>query len=136
MARIIPGIILSSISVILTLAVAFFYIGFIPELIIPGLIVSFLGILLTSFIGILLELRFPKLNWDNEEKAVKQNMNFMMVMFGSMILSTSAVIIIVLLKLSLWYAFGAIVLIFGGIDIALYYVIMNQGQKWFEAIEL
>lgn len=136
MARIIPGIVLSSISVLITLGVAFFYIGLIPELIVTGLIVSVLGILLTSFVGILLELKFPKLNWDNEEKAVKQNMNFMAVMFGSMILSVGAVILIISLGLSLWYAFAAIVLIFGGIDIGLYYVIMGKGKKWFDAVEM
>ncbi|NLP28764.1 MAG: hypothetical protein GX370_08420 [Clostridia bacterium] len=135
-ARIMPGFILSSISVLLTLGVAFFSIELVPELIITGLIVSVLGILLTSFVGILLELKFPKLNWDNEEKAVKQNLNYMVVMFGSIILAGAVVVLIVLLTLSFWYAFAAIVLIFGGIDLGLYYLILNKGKKWFDSIEV
>jgi ABC-2 type transport system permease protein len=135
-ARIMPGFILSSISVLLTLGVAFFAIELVPELIITGLIVSVLGILLTSFVGILLELKFPKLNWDNEEKAVKQNLNYMVVMFGSIILAGAVVVLIVLLTLSFWYAFAAIVLIFGGIDLGLYYLILNKGKKWFDSIEV
>lgn len=135
-ARIMPGFILSSISVLLTLGVAFFAIELVPELIITGLIVSVLGILLTSFVGILLELKFPKLNWDNEEKAVKQNLNYMVVMFGSIILAGAVEVLIVLLTLSFWYAFAAIVLIFGGIDLGLYYLILNKGKKWFDSIEV
>lgn len=135
-ARIIPAVILSSISVLITLLAAFAYIGFVPKLIITGLIVSILGILLTSFVGILLELKFPKLNWDNEEKAVKQNMNFMIVMFGSMILAVATAILIIILSLGLWYAFALIVLVFGGIDIVLYYLILSVGKKWFDSIEL
>lgn len=134
-ARMLPGFILSAISVFITLALSFYYIGFIPELIFTGLIVSILGVLLTTFTGMLLDLKFPKLNWDTEEKAVKQNLNFVAVMFGSMLLAVASVILIVSLKLSLWYAFAAIVILFGGIDLLLYYVIMNKGERWFKAIE-
>jgi ABC-2 type transport system permease protein len=37
--------------------------------------IGLLGTLLISFIEILLDLYNPKLDWDSEQKAVKQNLN-------------------------------------------------------------
>jgi ABC-2 type transport system permease protein len=136
MARIMPGIILSSIAILATLGLAFYLIDIPLIIVAPGLIVIILGMLLTSFIGILLELRFPKLNWDNEQKAVKQNINFMITMFGSWAIAALFVFSAIILKLNLWYAFTLVTAVCGIINLILFYVIMNQGQRWFNNIEL
>lgn len=135
-ARILPGMILSSISTVITLALAYALFGIPAVIIIPGIIVIILGMLLTSFMGILLELKFPKLIWDNEQKAVKQNINFMITMFGSWGIAALSIFLIVKFNLGIWYAFSALVGVSGIIDIALYYIIMNAGQRWFDRIEV
>ena len=136
MARIMPGIILSSIAIFGTMALIYTFFGIPLIIIVPALIVIFLGMLLTSFIGILLELRFPKLIWDNEQKAVKQNMNFVITMFGSWAIAALFVTAVVLLKLNMWYTFSFVTAVCGLINMLLYYVIMNQGQRWFNNIEV
>lgn len=135
-ARIIPGMIFSSISIIITLVLVYALVGIPTVIIIPGIIVIVLAMLLTSFIGILFELKFPKLNWDNEQRAVKQNMNFVITMFGSWAVTALSIFLIVKSGLQMWYVFSIIVAVCGLIDLALYYVIMNVGQKWFDKVEV
>lgn len=134
--RIMPGIILSSISIVVTLGLVIIFYGLPLTIIVPGVVVIVLGMLMTSFIGIMLELRFPKLNWDNEQKAVKQNLNFVITMFGSWIIAGVFIFLVVYLKLSLWYTFAFITVLCGIINVVLYYATMNIGQRWFNNIEV
>ncbi len=50
-----------------------------------GLIVSILATVFTSLVGLLIDIANPKLNWDNDLKAVKQNMNVLLVMLITII---------------------------------------------------
>ena len=135
-ARIMPGIILSSIAIFGSMGLIYIFFGIPIIVIVPSIIVILLGMLLTSFVGILLELKFPKLIWDNEQKAVKQNMNFVITMFGSWAIAALFVAAVVMLKLSLWYAFSFVTAVCGIINMLLYQLIMKQGQKWFNNIEV
>ncbi|WP_139903501.1 putative ABC transporter permease subunit [Clostridium thermarum] len=136
LARIMPGIILSSIAIFATLGIALYFIDIPLLVVILGITVILLGMLMTSFIGILLELRFPKLNWDNEQKAVKQNTNFMITMFASWAIAALFIFAVIVLKLNLWYAFIFVTAVSGILNLILFYLIMNQGQRWFNKIEL
>jgi ABC-2 type transport system permease protein len=46
---------------------------------------AWLPVLLTSLTGIIIDLYNPKLDWDNEQKAVKQNMNVLYNMAAGVI---------------------------------------------------
>ncbi len=85
--------------------------------------------------GMLIDLNFPKLNWDNEQKAVKQNMNVMINMLVAIISAAAIVIPSIILKLDVWLVFAALILIFGFVDAILYGLIKSAGVHLFEKIE-
>ena len=55
--------------------------------IILAVILSLMVIVASNLLGIILDLKKPKLNWDNEAAAVKQNFTSMIAMFGAMIIA-------------------------------------------------
>lgn len=74
-AKLLSGIIMSTIAIVMMLLVAVILIK--PPVYLPIIILflSLPAIVFISIVGILIDLNFPKLNWDNEVKAVKQNFN-------------------------------------------------------------
>lgn len=57
------------------------------SLLILAVILSLMVIVVSNLLGIILDLKKPKLNWDNEAAAVKQNFTSMIVVFASMIIA-------------------------------------------------
>lgn len=55
--------------------------------IVLSVILSLMVIIASNFLGIIVDLKKPKLNWDNESAAVKQNFTSMIVTFGAMIIA-------------------------------------------------
>ncbi|GAA0693609.1 MULTISPECIES: putative ABC transporter permease subunit [Clostridium] len=55
--------------------------------VILAVILSLMVIIASNLLGIMLDLKKPKLNWDNEAAAVKQNFTSMIAMFGAMIIA-------------------------------------------------
>lgn len=55
------------------------------------LVPMILGALIPNFVGILAELLWPKLLWDNEQKAVKQNLNVLFEIFAGFGLAALAI---------------------------------------------
>jgi len=53
-------------------------------LLIGGILLAVPGMLFVNYLGLFVDLTRPKLAWDNEQAAVKQNLNIIMLMFGSM----------------------------------------------------
>ncbi len=72
-------------------------------LILPG------ALLLPNLSGIIFELYWPKLHWDNEQKAVKQNMNVLYGMVAALIIAGLAIAPVVVFKLPLPVAVGILV---------------------------
>jgi ABC-2 type transport system permease protein len=61
-----------------------------PPLVFLGVLVLIIpGTVLINYVGLLIDLIKPKLNWDNEQRAVKQNMNVMLMMLGGMALTAA-----------------------------------------------
>ena len=67
-------------------------------LVIPG------AVMLNGTVGIIFELLWPKLQWDNEQKAVKQNMNVLYGMLVSLILAAAALAPVIVLRPPLYIA--------------------------------
>jgi ABC-2 type transport system permease protein len=99
------------------------------------LIAGLLAVMFTSITGILIDLNFPKLHWDNEQKAVKQNMNVMVNMLVAIVAAAIVLIPTILLKLNIWIVFAALIFIFGFANAVLYGLIKSEGVKLFEKIE-
>jgi ABC-2 type transport system permease protein len=93
------------------------------------------GIVFSSFAGILIDLSFPKLIWDNEQKAVKQNFNVVLNMLISILIPGIPIFISIALRFTVWMTFLAIALIFGILDLLLYSILSTAGVRLFERID-
>jgi ABC-2 type transport system permease protein len=98
--------------------------------IILGVVITFF----TAFVGILIDLNFPKLQWDNEQKAVKQNANVVIMMFGGMIIGGLTVFAVIALGFKGWIAFAVLFAVYGVATIILYLVATTVGAEVYEKI--
>ncbi|MCH5138958.1 transporter, partial [Clostridiaceae bacterium UIB06] len=126
---------MSTIAMVVVLLVGFILVK--PQVYLPIIILLFSlpAITFISIIGIIIDLNFPKLNWDNEVKAVKQNFNLVITLFIGMI---SAVLIGFLVIKFQNYSFIVSVslsLILLIIDFILYKFIMIKSVDIIEKIE-
>ncbi|NMM64987.1 transporter [Clostridium sp. P21] len=136
MAKVLSGVIMGMVGIIALLLMLFFLIE-LPAFIILIVFVSSLpGILFSAMFGIIIDVSFPKLNWDNEVKAVKQNFNgFIAIMVG---IGVSALIVMGIMKFNEdKLLIGMIILLlFLALDYILYKFISAKGSKLFEKIEV
>lgn len=98
-------------------------------------IASLLGILFSSFTGIVFDLLNPKLDWDNEQKAVKQNFNILFNMLSCIIFSGAFIAFVFIMGLDIIQTFIATILIFGTFNALLYYFVSTIGVKLIKKIE-
>jgi len=105
------------------------------DLVLLMIIVGLLGILFTSFIGIFIDLNFPKLQWDTEQKAVKQNLNVMISMIICVALGGITVFMIIKFSLTKWVVFALIVVLYAILDLVLYYLLGTKGVEMLKKIE-
>ena len=102
------------------------------------LVLSILLPLVPSFIGIITNLKYPKLDWENEAEVVKQSTSsFMAVMTGMILMFVSVFIIMSLLGkidsiIILLIAIG----IYGLIDLVLYLYLSKKGTKLFNELTI
>ena len=134
-SKLLSGILMGLVGVLLMIIVAIIITNPKVELILIALFVSLIGIIFTSETGILLDLFFPKLNWDTEQKAVKQNFNAMINMFLSMGIAGLSVFAVVKLNLVLISAILFILVVFGALDFILFKIIMTVGVNRLKQIE-
>ncbi|PYI56598.1 putative ABC transporter permease subunit [Paenibacillus flagellatus] len=91
--------------------------------------------LYTCLTGILIDIWMPKLHWDNEQKAVKQNMNGLFNMLVALL--TAALLFFAVFRLGLGTA-GSAALVIGALAVAnaaLYRLIRAKGPGWYDKIE-
>jgi ABC-2 type transport system permease protein len=136
MAKVLSGMSMGAVG---TLSMVLTAVVFIPVpiyLILLSIIVSVLGITFSSFTGILLDLNYPKLIWDNEQKAVKQNFNVILNMLASIIVAGLPIFISIVLHFTLLMTFLMIVVMFGILNLLLYSILSTVGARLFEKIEI
>lgn len=134
-AKVLSGIIINLIGIIVSLGIAAAFVKLPYYLIVLIIVSATFGIILIGLTGIFIDLNFPKLNWDNEQKAVKQNFNLMINMFLAMLLAAAVIFVTIKLKLNLLQAFAGIVGISGIGNIALYYMLSTYGEELYNKIE-
>lgn len=103
-------------------------------LIIQVIILSVIITFFASFVGIFIDLMFPKLLWDNEQRAVKNNLNVIILMLVGFAVGTVTILGTVLLRLNVWTAFGILTIIYGILDLGLYFLLSSVGVKVFSKI--
>lgn len=133
-AKIFPAIILSLVSVIMLIVISLFVIKLPMILLVLSVIVAFIAIIFNSLTGIIVDMKRPKLDWDNEQKAVKQNLNGLINM-GISLISAVFIALVVILNLSLVPTFLMLLIIYGTFDFMLYFYIKKNAEKIFRRIE-
>ncbi|MFL0248407.1 putative ABC transporter permease subunit [Candidatus Clostridium stratigraminis] len=133
-AKILSAIMLNLIGVGLLIIAAMVILIPPVYLLLQLIIIAILVVLFSAFLGILIDLTYPKLDWDNEQRAVKQNMNVIITMLLGVVIAGLTIAAIIYFKLSLWQAFGAIVIVFGVLDCILYWLVSTYGVNKFKNI--
>lgn len=135
MAKVLSGMsmgIVGTVSMLLTITL------FVPVpvyLILLIILTSVLGIAFSCFMGILIDLNFPKLVWDSEQKAVKQNFNVVINMLASIVMAGITVFISIALHFTLSMTILVIVVLFGLLDVLLYNILSTVGVRLYRDIE-
>lgn len=135
MAKVFSGVLLGLVAMASMLTAAIYVARPSIYVIICIIITGVLGVFFTSMAGMLIDLKFPKLHWDNEQKAVKQNMNVVITMLIACAAAAAVVIPSIILKLNLWIVFAALAVIFGFADAVLYGLIKSAGVDLYDKIE-
>lgn len=136
LGKVVSGILISIIGVMAIIACSAVFIGIPMHLIILMMVISLFGIVCISFTGVMIDLLHPKLNWDNEQKAVKQNINPLFNMILGTIFGAATVWASFIINVDAFTTCGIIILVFGIIDFVLYKVISTKGVKLFNDIEI
>jgi len=96
---------------------------------------SWMGVRLMSFTGILIDIHNPKLKWNSEQQAVKQNMNVVFNMLIGMGLAGGTMFLATNLALDLWVSLVGLFVVYGGLNILFTRLVYTIGVKRFEQLE-
>jgi ABC-2 type transport system permease protein len=135
MAKVFSGVAVSLIGLLTIIIVAAAVLQISPAALMILFLAGLLGILFTSFTGILIDLLNPKLNWDNEQKAVKQNLNLMFNMLIGIAFGGLVVLAEVKFKFKYELFSSLLIIVTLLLDIILYKFILTRGDRLFERLE-
>jgi ABC-2 type transport system permease protein len=113
-----------------------FNVGIIETLLI--LILTIVVPLIPHFIGLIFNLKYPKLDWDNPAEVVKQSTSsFISVMCGFMLLMATVLIVMWLMeRLTPVVILIIVLVVFSLIDLLLYLYLSNKGVKEFNNLSV
>ena len=142
LAKLSVGVILSMISttgyalVVLIIMTAF---GFPVLAALLALLMSLCINGMVNLIDLGMDLVFPKLNWENEQMAVKQNMNTMLEMLLCIVVLGALGVLygisIFLFRLNVYLVSAVFVFILAAVTAGLYALVMGYGEKKLSALE-
>lgn len=130
MAKVFTGFIMGTISMIMLLLVALI-IKLPITLIILIAIVGLIAILFSNFVGIIIDLNNPKLQWDSEQKAVKQNLNLLITWVPCLAFSGLTVFVVYFFKLNLVNTSIFLSALYGVVDLILYKFLKSKASKFY-----
>ena len=134
-AKILSGVLMGIIAVNLMLILSVILIKPHISLIVIAVLISMLGIAFACETGMLIDIYFPKLVWDNEQKAVKQNLNTFVNMVLCFAFSGLVIFVVIKLNLQLISVIAFITIIFGLLDYSLYSMLMTLGVNELKKLE-
>lgn len=116
-AKVLVGFLLSLIGIIMVLVIGF-VLGLETMVAIVALVVSLPMVGVCSLTGILIDASRPKLNWVNEQQAIKQNLNVLLHMLTGLLYAAIAILPVIFARMSFVIAgiymaavFGVLVLV-------------------------
>ncbi|MBR8660515.1 hypothetical protein [Brevibacillus sp. NL20B1] len=134
-AKVVPGTILGIISMLLLCAVLGLVFHPPLQFLVIALLASLPGIVFLNLFGIMIDLRMPKLDWDSEQKAVKQNWNTLFSLAAVVVIAAPTLYLVFQVTPSLY---GISLLLFGlfaVFDLVLWRVLVTKGPEWMEKIK-
>jgi len=91
------------------------------------IIIGLAGMFFSATIGILIDIMMPKLEWDNEQKAVKQNLNVLFAVIPALIVGVITVVPVVITRPNFIITFMVLLVIYAIIDFVVYKVVCEKG---------
>lgn len=136
LSKLIHGLIFGVIASVLSVAIGQIVFGIGYASMTMAFVISILVMLPILIAGMLLEIAYPKLLWDSPQKAMKQNLNGVILILGAMcVIPLLGYITFEFIKTpSYGYTIFTIIPLI--CTVLLYKVLMNYGQKRFYDIEL
>src|SRR5690554_464231 len=98
------------------------------------LITSPLALLFVSLTGLMIDLVNPNFTWDNEQKAVKQNINVFFNVIIGMIMAPLVIVPTIIIKWTLASSLAILCIGFLVLDILMYSILATRGVKIFSSI--
>ncbi|QQE75143.1 hypothetical protein KDJ56_04210 [Brevibacillus composti] len=134
LAKTVPGISLSLMSLLILLAMLAFTVKPPVTFLLFSLAASVPGVLFVNLIGICIDLNMPKLNWDAEQKAVKQNMNTLYSLIPALVSAGLSVLAAVWSGAGGGVVAGVIFALFLLADAMLLQMLLKKGPVWLDKI--
>lgn len=97
-AKVLSGMLFSGISIFMLMCIGLL-LGASAEVFITALVIGFIMTAATSYAGLLIDVANPKLEWINEQQAIKQNLNVILHMLVGVVLGAAAIVPVVLLDM-------------------------------------
>ena len=135
MAKVLSAVVLGVAGMLMVCIIAQVLLKLPIDLVLLMIIVGFLGIVFTSFIGMFIDLNFPKLQWDTEQEAIKRNLNVMISMIICIALGGLTAFMVIKFELTKWTAFALIAALYAILDVVLYYLLGTKGVEILRKIE-
>jgi ABC-2 type transport system permease protein len=99
------------------------------------LVVSLVAIIPIIETGLLIDILHPKLDWDNEQKAVKQNINVIWAMLSSILMGGGVLYSVIRFFQDLTTAAAFMLGCFGLLALVIYYWLMSRGIQLYRRLE-
>ncbi|MBU3092503.1 hypothetical protein KPL35_10485 [Clostridium sp. CF011] len=135
MAKVLSAVVLGIAGMLMVTIIGLIFLKIPIDLVLLMIIVGFFGIVFTSFIGIFIDLNFPKLQWSTEQEAIKRNLNVMISIIICIALGGLTVFMVIKFELTKWTTFAIIASSYAIIDVVLYYLLGTKGVEILRKIE-
>jgi len=134
-AKMLSAYLFGILGTVLMILASVLLIPFKPFLVAIMIGVSLVGIIPVIEAGMLLDILRPKLEWENEQQAFKQNLNVMFSMLFSMLLAGLVIYFVVSYFSSALRAALFMLGFFTVLAVILYYLLMNWGIRRYQKLE-
>ena len=134
-AKLLSGLLVSMMGMIITLLFIVIYLGISVPIAILMLLAGTNAVILTRISGFFIDASNPKLKWDNEVRAVKQNMNLLFNMLVGMGAGGIAVVFLIFVSQSLLINALVFILVMFAVNFGLYKLLENRFPKMLARVE-
>lgn len=135
-AKVVSGWLITMIGALLIMAVAWIILRLPFPFMLIMVAIAIVATLFTCLTGILVDIWLPKLVWDNEQKAVKQNMNSLFNLGISVAVAAAMFFLVYWTGIGLWAASSLLLALLLVADVLLVRLLQAKGETWFGNIEV